>query len=86
MEELTETQKLQIRFLEATEPLESLARPPVIWAECKTCKVSKEFRSADGARSFILNHKGHNTWIQHCGACQTIGFAVEEEFKSSGEE
>jgi len=63
----TSSQQKQLNFLSNMEPYESLTSLPTYWVECKTCKGSKEFHSVEGARSFIMNHKGHNTWLQYGG-------------------
>lgn len=61
---ITKTQQKQIDYLRSREPYETLTRQPVYWVSCKECDEGKEFKSADGARTFILIHKGHTTWVQ----------------------
>ena len=60
---LTEKQQTQLAIMRRWEAGESLTNQPVIQVTCHTCKESKEFRSVDGARSFVLNHAGHYTWV-----------------------
>jgi hypothetical protein len=61
----TARQERQLQFLERMEPHERLGYPPTYWLDCRTCNLGKEFHSVEGARSFIKNHKGHDTWLKY---------------------
>lgn len=61
---LTKTQERQLEFLDSLEPYESFTKSWEFHCNCYTCKESKVFRSVEGARCFIYNHRGHKTWVQ----------------------
>ncbi len=64
---ITKTQQKQLDFLERLEPYESIGKLSKFLADCRTCKLGKEFSSCDGTRAFINNHRGHKTWIKYLG-------------------
>lgn len=66
--QLTETQEKQLAFIDKIEPYESLNKLRTYHITCNTCKISKVFHAADSCRSFINQHEGHYTWLQHEGA------------------
>jgi len=68
----TARQERQLQFLERMEPHERLGYPPTYWVDCRTCKVGREFHSVEGARSFIKNHKGHDTWLKYGGTVDAL--------------
>ncbi len=68
--QLTKNQRKQLDFLrkeERREAYQSLAILNKIDVSCRTCKVGNTMNCADGARSFVLNHIGHDTWVQRLG-------------------
>jgi predicted nucleic-acid-binding Zn-ribbon protein len=60
---LTRTQEKQLRFLDKLQPYEDLAYLRPYWVNCKNCGVSKQYYAASSARDFILEHRGHRTWL-----------------------
>ena len=60
----TATQEHQLSFLREIEGSENLTSPTYYDASCDTCSEHKDFKSVDGARSFIQNHRSHKTWIK----------------------
>ena len=73
---LTEVQQRQVEYLLSLEPYENLTRPFIFDVYCRDCKEGKEFRSVQGAISFIHCHAGHRTWVRNLGRI-TIRLEVE---------
>jgi len=69
---MTALQEKQLRYLDIVERREarsdSLAVLSTLECYCRTCKVGRRFNSAEGARCFIQNHEGHNTWLTDLGS------------------
>lgn len=60
------TQEGQLDILKKDlEPLERQGYILTFYLECRTCHINEEFHSVKGARSFITNHRGHDTWIEY---------------------
>lgn len=56
---LTLTQARQMKFLKELAPYVTVE------VACQTCHIGPEYRSAAGARAFILEHIGHATWVKY---------------------
>ena len=74
MPDLTPRQEKQLEYLRRLEPREELGSPYVFWADCKDCNTGKEFHSCEGCRCFILNHRGHRTWITNGGRVNPLTY------------
>lgn len=63
----SEYQKAQIQTLieiEALEPITAVYPAQTYYLACKTCRVRKTYHVAEGARTFLCCHKGHDTLLK----------------------